>query len=156
MARVQGMAEWQAAGRVAAFAPFGSEVAIDSLLQSALDDGKSLCLPITDPRQHVLTLHEVASLDVLVRGHFGIREPPPNPVPPESVDLVLVPGLVFDPRGHRVGYGRGYFDRLLATMPRARKVGVAFDEQIVAHVPDEVHDIPVDCVVTESRILVAG
>lgn len=101
----------------------------------------------------VLELHEVATPDDLVLGAFAIREPRPDapPVDPSQIDAVIVPGIAFDRRGFRIGYGGGYYDRLLATLPaRTRTIGLAFDEQIVDEVPDDAHDVPVGVLVTPS------
>ena len=83
-----------------------------------------------------------------------VREPLENAaiVPPQDVDVVLVPGLAFDPKGQRLGYGQGFYDRLLLHM-RALRVGLAFDFQLLAEVPSFPHDLPVDCVVTDHRVL---
>lgn len=86
------------------------------------------------------------------RGH-GFAEPPDGAevVAFEALDLVVVPGLAFDPTGQRIGYGAGYYDRALPRCTRARKVGVAFELQIVIEVPARPLDVPVDLVVTEKR-----
>jgi len=76
-------------------------------------------------------------------------------VQPEEVDVVVVPGVSFDRRGHRLGYGRGYYDSLLKKV-KGCKVGLAYDMQIVEHVPDEPHDVAVDMVVTQSETMVCG
>lgn len=70
----------------------------------------------------------------------------------EDIDLMFVPGLGFDPTGHRIGYGAGYYDRTLPRCTRAKKVGIAFDLQIVAEVPVRPGDVPVDVVVTDRRV----
>lgn len=90
-------------------------------------------------------------------GH-GFPEPlsasPPAPI--EEIDLVVVPGLAFDPRGHRLGYGAGFYDRFLALAPHARTVGVCFDFQLLAEIPASAHDRPVARVVTDRRALSPG
>lgn len=80
----------------------------------------------------------------------GIPEPPSvNPV--NAIDLVVVPGLAFDKQGYRLGWGAGYYDRALAYMD-AWRVGFAFSNQVVQSLPRDDHDVPMDYVVTESRI----
>lgn len=76
---------------------------------------------------------------------------PVDPVP--GFDAVIVPMLGFDPRCHRIGFGGGYYDRFLAGRPRARKVGVCFEQGLVSRVPHEPHDVALDMIVTERRIL---
>jgi len=84
-----------------------------------------------------------------------VREPPQDAplVDPASVDLVIVPGLAFDERGHRIGYGAGLYDRLLPKCTRARHVGVAHDFQLLAEIPDGPGDRPVHAIVTNDRVL---
>ncbi len=98
------------------------------------------------------------SLANLTPGAFGIWEPLPEPtrrVLPEAFDLVLVPGLAFDLDGGRLGRGAGFYDRFLASLsPKTRLVGVALDEQIVEKTPRDAFDLPVDALVTPSRLVV--
>jgi 5-formyltetrahydrofolate cyclo-ligase len=94
----------------------------------------------------------------LVAGALGGREPPPSApaVPPAEIDLVLVPGVGFDPSGRRIGRGRGHYDATLAALPRATAVGLAFEAQVVPEVPAEAHDARLAAVVTERRTLRGG
>lgn len=93
--------------------------------------------------------------DVLEEGGFGVPEPLPSAdrIAPEDVDLVLVPALAVDPRGHRIGYGKGFYDRLLPTLVRALRCVVAFDFQLHGEIPDEPGDVAADVVVTDARLL---
>jgi 5-formyltetrahydrofolate cyclo-ligase len=70
---------------------------------------------------------------------------------PAEVDVILVPGLAFDERGHRIGYGRAFYDRLLPSMPQAFRVGLAYDFQLVMELPNDPHDIPMHCVISDKR-----
>jgi 5-formyltetrahydrofolate cyclo-ligase len=92
----------------------------------------------------------------LVTGHFGIREPGLHcrEIRLNQLDLVLVPGLAFDPRGRRLGRGKGYYDRVLSAA-RGVFCGVAFDQQIVGEVPVAPHDASVSCILTPTRWIVA-
>lgn len=106
-------------------------------------------------------LRDWQELDV---GSFRIPEPsvslramPERQVEPRELDLLFVPGVAFDATGRRLGYGRGYFDRLLShTACTALRVGLAFESQIVPHVPTEPHDIPMSLVVTEQATYHSG
>jgi 5-formyltetrahydrofolate cyclo-ligase len=97
----------------------------------------------------------------LVEGAYKILEPktelrelPAKKVRPEELDLVMVPGTAFDPRGGRMGQGKGYYDRLLATArPDAPLVGMAFDCQVFDEIPVAPHDVFMDLVLTESRAI---
>jgi 5-formyltetrahydrofolate cyclo-ligase len=107
----------------------------------------------------VVALHLVTAETVLLPGPFGLAEPPAGSprVDPELVDVALVPGVAFDASGRRLGYGGGYFDRLI---PRLREdcavLGIAFDMQIVDAVPAEEHDARVQAVVTPTRVVWAA
>ena len=103
---------------------------------------------------HLLTLHWVDDTAWLIGGSFGLREPAPAaPVATvEDIDLAIVPGVAFDERGRRLGFGGAYYDALLAGLgPHALTVGVAFDEQVVEACPAEEHDRAVDVLVTPTR-----
>lgn len=139
---------------VLAYAGFGSEPRTDGFLQTVLRGGKTLALPRVEGRD--LGLYAVTDpQDELVPGTWGIREPRPElceRVEPRTVDFVLVPGVAFDVRGGRLGYGGGYYDRLMGELRRRPAlVAGAFEVQVVERVPSEGHDVRVDIVVTEER-----
>jgi 5-formyltetrahydrofolate cyclo-ligase len=140
---------------VAGYACSANEVDIDDLLSELIQDGRTVALPRVDGDH--LRLVPVADLDVDLRPGFrSIREPlPVGPwVRPEALDAVLAPGVGFDRRGRRLGYGGGHFDRMLARVrPGTVVIGLAFDAQVVDAVPVEPHDRPMDVVVTESTTL---
>jgi 5-formyltetrahydrofolate cyclo-ligase len=147
--------EWQQARAVLLFAPLPDEVDIWALVGQALASGKTVTLP----RFSVVTQNYVAAAvrdpqTDLRRGKLGIREPEAScaEFPLNRLDLVLVPGVAFDPHGRRLGRGKGFYDRLLADM-RGTTCGVAFDEQVVAEVPVGPRDVLLNCIVTPSRWL---
>lgn len=141
---------------VLAYASFGTELRTDGFLRQVLDDEKILLLPRVEPDG--LRLYEVRDLvRDLAPGKWGIREPKPDRCPsadPERVGFALVPGVAFDRRGRRLGYGGGFYDRLLAggLAGRASLVSGAFEVQVVEEVPVGPHDVPVEAVVTEAGI----
>ena len=152
-ARVQTSSAWKNARAVLLFFPIASEPDISSLLADALANGKLLALPrfnaATNGYEAVRVCDPVREL---ATGPFQVREPVAAcpVVALNRLDLALVPGLGFDARGHRLGRGKGHYDRLLAGFT-GMKIGVAFDFQIVTEVPSEPHDIALDAVVTPSR-----
>lgn len=157
-ARIQTSSAWQSARAVLLFFPFASEPDISPLLADALATGKLLALPRFNATTKAYEAVQVTGLArELVIGAFQMREPVATcpVVPLNRLDLALVPGLGFDARGHRLGRGKGYYDRLLAGFS-GRKIGVAFDLQIVPEVPREPHDIALDAVVTPTRWLTAN
>ncbi|RMD47596.1 MAG: 5-formyltetrahydrofolate cyclo-ligase [Aquificota bacterium] len=128
--------------------PHKNEVNILPLFQ--ILKGKILLLPRTDSKDIFPVM--VNSLENLKKGKFGILEPEGNPVQIEKIDVVIVPAIAFDKKGHRLGYGKGYYDRFLKNF-KGTKIGVAYDFQVVEEIPKEEHDIPVDLIITPSQII---
>jgi 5-formyltetrahydrofolate cyclo-ligase len=105
-----------------------------------------------------MTFRFVADVDAMTEHPLGFREPPVSApaVAPGELDAVLVPALAVDPRGHRIGYGAGHYDRALPThAAQARRIAVVFDFQLVPDLPDTLGDVPVGVVVTDRQTLVA-
>ena len=147
---------YQDSGVVLAYASFGTELRTDEFLRHVLDDGKVLLLPRVE--RGGLRLYEVWDVARdLAPGTWGIREPQPDRCPradPGRVGFALIPGVAFDRKGRRLGYGGGFYDRLIsAGLPgRTPLVSGAFEVQVVDEVPVGPHDAPVDAVVTEEGI----
>jgi 5-formyltetrahydrofolate cyclo-ligase len=144
---------WKNAGSVLFFAPVSNEVDVWPLLEEALNAGKTAALPRFDSADQSYVACRVQNLrSEIVTGEFGIREPAAKcaEIPFSKFDLVLVPGVAFDLRGHRLGRGRGFYDRLLAEV-RGAKCGVAFDEQIASEVPVGMLDVQVNFILTATR-----
>jgi len=130
---------------------------VDTLLLAAriIADGKRLVVPVTNA-DNTLTLSYLESLDELVEGAYGIPEPKMVCVCPDSeIDVVVVPGLVFDRRGGRIGYGKGYYDRVFARLDAVR-IAFCYDFQLVENAAVEEHDVPMDYIVTESVVIDCG
>ncbi len=147
--------EFTAARLIMFFASFRSEVDTVPMIRQALQSGKRIILPKV--KNKALELFEIADFDAdVVPGGWGIPEPQRGtPGRLEDVDLMVVPGAVFDERGNRIGYGAGYYDKLLPSFKGAT-VALAFEAQIVGHIPVEAHDIPVGKIVTEKRVIAAN
>ncbi|MCL6612701.1 MAG: 5-formyltetrahydrofolate cyclo-ligase [Peptococcaceae bacterium] len=142
------------------YVDFRNEVQTGSLIARALEEGKKVCVPITDVKGKKLTPSRLLAYpDELAPGAWGILEPGPGfvrPVDPGDMDLVVVPGVAFDPGGNRLGYGGGFYDRFLPrTRPGTVFVAPAFEVQVVEDVFPGPHDVPVHIVVTETRIITA-
>ncbi|RLF39548.1 MAG: 5-formyltetrahydrofolate cyclo-ligase, partial [Thermoplasmata archaeon] len=95
---------------------------------------------------------EIENLDDLERGAFGILEPQNKKIYTGDIDIIIVPGIAFDFRGYRIGYGKGFYDRFLRGAD-ALKIGIAYDFQIVKQIPEDDGDVPVDIIVSEKRVL---
>ena len=156
VAAILDLPTYQKADAVLAYASFGTELRTDELLRRVLAAGKALLLPRVE--RDGLCLYEVRDLaGDLEPGTWGIREPRPDrcpPADPDSVGFALIPGVAFDKRARRLGYGGGFYDRLLAGgLPEGTPlVSGAFGVQIVDQVPTDPHDAPVDLVVTEGNV----
>ena len=135
--------------------PFGSEWDTRALLRAALAGAKTVALPRVNLATGVLDICAITRLEHdAAPGYRGIPEPAAHCelLGVASIDWVLVPGVAFDRAGHRIGYGGGYYDRLLPLLRAdAHRVAGAFELQLVDHVPAASHDVAVDAVVTEAR-----
>lgn len=153
---VAGMTAFIDSSTIMAYWPFRNEVDTSLLVRTALASGKRVVLPRTIKQERRLAPHIISDVERDLRpGAYGIMEPLPDlpEAKPEEIGLVIVPGLVFDRAGNRIGYGGGYYDRFLPQLTRAAKVAVAFSLQIVPRVPFDERDRPVDYVVTEDEVI---
>jgi 5-formyltetrahydrofolate cyclo-ligase len=147
--------EWKQAKTVCLYASFGGELPTDALLALALLEGKRLLLPRVTNKT-TLVLHEVADLGALRPSRLGIREPKASApcAAPAEAGLILVPGLGFDGAGRRLGFGGGFYDRLLAKPPRKTfLLGHAHAFQVLSRLPEEAHDLKVKAVVTPQGVI---
>jgi 5-formyltetrahydrofolate cyclo-ligase len=156
-ARVAALPSFAEARAVLLTIAFRSEWDTAPLVAAALAAGRTVAVPRVDPFARMLVLHAVSDIARdIVPGHQGIPEPRVQcrPIAPAVIDWVLVPGVAFDAAGRRLGYGGGYYDRLLPLLRRGTaRVAGAFELQVVESVPSAPHDLRVDVVVTESRTL---
>ena len=159
--RVLLLSLWQQAQVVLGYCSFNSEVETRFLLEDALEQGKRVVLPRVNKDQGVLDLYYVEGLDGewVGPGTWKIPEPRPErcqPADKGDIDLILVPGVAFDTTGGRLGYGGGYYDRLLHSLredQQRRAVGLAFEDQIVEDVPLSFFDFRVPIIVTNRRVI---
>jgi 5-formyltetrahydrofolate cyclo-ligase len=138
---------------VSGFWPIGDEIDLRPLLRALHERGNRLALPVTPRRGEPLTFREWQPGDVLVPERFGTVRPTGDILIP---DMLLIPLLAFDSKGGRLGYGGGFYDRTLATLPNRFRLGCAFAAQQVDAVPDGPYDIRLDAVATESGIIRCG
>ena len=148
-------AAWKKASLIFFYAPLPEELDIWPLVGDSLAAGKTVALPRFDPTTQRYVACQIQDIvNDLSHGQFGIREPRGHciAVPPNRLDLILVPGVAFDLHGRRLGRGKGFYDQMLASV-RGTTCGVAFDEQIVETIPVEPHDIHLNCILTPTRWL---
>ena len=158
-ARVEGLPSYAAARVVLVTLPFGSEWDTRPLAEAALASGKTLVVPRVNGATRMLELHAIGDVaSDVAPGYQGIPEPH-SALPrmaAATIDWVLVPGVAFSADGRRLGYGGGYYDRLMTELrPGIPRIAGAFDAQIAQRIPAGSHDLRVDRIVTESLILPA-
>jgi 5-formyltetrahydrofolate cyclo-ligase len=150
--RLFSLPELKSARTVLFFASFRSEVDTIPMIRRALASGKRVILPKVKGKE--LELFAIRNVDSDVSpGAWGIPEPRGSaPVKLDELDVIIVPGAAFDERGNRLGYGAGFYDKLLSEFTKL-SVALAFEEQIIPKVPAGPHDMPVKKIVTEKRII---
>ena len=150
--------EYVRARGIACYVNKDSEVNTRPLIRATLDQEKRVLIPVVKKGDIELFFSEIKDLgSELAPGTFGILEPKPenvHPVSLDTVDVIFVPGIVWDREGYRLGWGRGYFDRVIKNLPQhVRSAGLAFNMQLIGKVPRDQFDVPVDMVITESRVI---
>lgn len=139
---------------IALYAPVHGEVDTVFVLQAALKSNKIVLYPTV--KGSALMFSKVADIASLRKGKFGISEPCGScePVSPGEIDLFVIPGAAFDCLGRRIGYGKGYYDRTLHPFEgMGRFVGFCYDFQLLNEIVAEPHDVLLDMVVTEKRVI---
>lgn len=156
--RLENLPSYAEAKVVASYVAKSDEVRTQGIIESALASGKRVMVPRTDPTTLRLSFAQIQSLSELSPGAFGIPEPGPGAKPEtlSEADVVLVPIVAWDDGGHRLGYGRGYFDRELRSKGKAVSVGLALESQRFDSVPQTAEDVSLEVIVTEDRTLVFG
>ena len=157
-ARLAQLPQLQEAQAIFTYVHFRSEVETLSLIAAWLAAGKQVCVPLTIPAERRLAAYWITdpARDV-APGYCRIPEPDPQRTAladPKEIEIVILPGSVFDLSGGRLGYGGGFYDRFLADQaPQALRVGLAFELQVTERLPLLAHDQPLDLLVTEDQLL---
>ncbi len=152
------LAVFNQAEAVMYFVSFGSEVNTRPLVEETIRRGKTALAPKAVPQSRELIPSQILDWESdLLPGYYNIPEPRAGalrPFAPEQIDLLVVPGVAFDLKGNRLGYGGGYYDRFFQLLkPRTPLIAIVFDLQIVPEVPTEEWDQRVDCIITEKRVI---
>ena len=127
------------------YLPYNQEVRTVPILEAALTAGKQVAVPKIYGKE--MRFISMTDLSLVEKGYSGIPEPiADGPIACDKTALVLMPGMVFDPQGHRIGYGGGFYDKFLAAEPDHPTLALCYDFQIVPQLETEEHDIPVDWV----------
>ncbi|GAB6095786.1 5-formyltetrahydrofolate cyclo-ligase [Desulfatiferula olefinivorans] len=134
------------------------EVDTVSIIKRSLKKGKKIVLPLIDRENNRTTLFKIENLkEDLKAGANGMPEPDPDrckAVPPEQIDIAIVPGLAFDEKGGRIGIVDNFYDKFIARLPMTtRKVAIAFEEQVINQVPADSRSKYIDIIVTDKRTI---
>ncbi|GAA0108742.1 MULTISPECIES: 5-formyltetrahydrofolate cyclo-ligase [Clostridium] len=135
---------------------FSNEINTRNIIEKAFKDKKNVFIPKVYKDDKLMKAIKLNSIDELKKNSMGILEPidDSNYIEKENIDLIVVPGVVFDKECNRIGYGGGYYDRYLKDIKsKKNKIALAYDLQIVDKIESEVHDIKVDYIITNTRAL---
>lgn len=151
------LTEYQKAQQIMIYLNFRSEVETIPFLEHLFQDQKKVYAPVTDPQNKTFTAYQLLpNMYKLVKGPYGIFQPQQIglPLDPYLINLIIVPGAVFDLNCQRIGYGAGYYDRFIPKLSKtATIIGIAYELQIVEQIAADKHDQPMDFVITENRII---
>jgi 5-formyltetrahydrofolate cyclo-ligase len=157
MGRLLMLPEFEKSRVVFFYASFRSEVETIPSINSSLKQGKRVILPVVLKKEKRLALYDITALDELTPGYLGIPEPfhsEREETALKAIDLIIIPGAAYDRKGSRIGYGGGYYDRLLAQMERDIPIiAPAFKEQVVDEIPAEPHDKKVTMIITDEEVI---
>ena len=146
--------EYQLANSILYYVSFDQEANTHHMIKQSITQNKKILVPIPDITTQTIIPTLLQSWDHLKPGAYGILTPPhSDPIKLATIDMVIIPGVGFDISGGRIGHGKGYYDKLLTQIKQAIRVALAFEFQIIDKIPMESHDVTMDLIITESRIL---
>jgi len=156
--KLLGISQFSMAGTILFYLALADEVQTEKVIEHSLKLGKRVAVPLIESQNNQILISELKDPErELEPGTLGIFQPKKNfyrPLKMEQLELVIVPGVAFDKRGNRLGFGKGFYDRFLRKAPeRTKSIALAFELQLVDDVPSELHDVPVDYIITEKRII---
>ena len=139
---------------------YDSEINTKGIINKALMDNKKIYVPRTEFKTRLMDAVKITSLDNLIESEYGILEPSAEKphIDPNGLDLIVVPGVAFDRNGGRMGYGAGFYDRYFEkiskdNMKKVIKLALAYDFQILEKIPMNEQDVPVNYIITESKVI---
>ncbi|MGV3488854.1 MAG: 5-formyltetrahydrofolate cyclo-ligase [Tuberibacillus sp.] len=149
---------WKKAKTIAVTVSQGTEMDTREIIERAWNEAKTVAVPKCDAKNKRLVFRQIQSFNQLETEYYGLLEPiesETSVITKEEMDVIIVPGLVFDRQGYRIGFGGGYYDRFLKDVDTL-KIAQALDVQIIDRIPVEAHDIPVDVLFTPSEMIHCG
>jgi len=148
--RLKKISEFRNAQKIGAYYPIGSEILTQDIIQELMSNGKDVFLPKVVGQN--IEFRKITDFSSLEKGSFDIMEPKENCQIDNSLDVILVPTVGISPTGIRLGYGHGFYDRFLAEH-KTTTISLTLEKQIVKNIPKSEHDIVIDWIITEDRIL---
>lgn len=147
-----GFDKYKNAQTVMTFISAFKEPSTDQIISDALRNGKRVVVPVSDTKTETIILSYLDNTGDLKKGAYGIYEPSIiKPANGADIDFILIPGLAFDKRGNRLGFGKGYYDKLLCDSA-AEKTALCYDFQLLDKIPSDAHDILMSTIITEEKI----
>ena len=144
---------WREANTIGITISIPPEVDTYQMIRKAWEEGKTIVVPKCSPKERKMDFHILTRFDQLQSVYLNLLEPIEDQtemINPNAIDLLIVPGLGFSEDGYRLGVGGGYYDRFLEFY-QGHTISIAFQEQILNHIPIEPHDLPVAKIITEER-----
>ena len=146
--------EFKKSNNVLFYISYDNEVNTHDIIKKTIKSNKEVYVPISDVENKEIIISKLEDWNNLSVGAYGILEPNiKNNFPLDKIDLIIIPGIAFDDKGNRLGHGMGYYDKLLQKKKKSTKIGLAFEFQIIKQICVQKHDIPVDKIITEIRII---
>lgn len=148
------VSEFQRAQTIMVYVSFRGEVDTHALIKKLLKQKKRVCVPLCDESDLSMTAREITEFSDLHSGCYGILEPKDcsSVVEKDDIDFIIVPGCAFSEDGHRIGYGKGYYDKFLSGA-RGISCGLSYDFSIADDIGAEKTDVPLNMIITQSRII---
>lgn len=148
---------WQQSHTVMLYLSFQNEVATQTIYLQGWAEGKTMLLPICSTQDGHMEMSILSSFNQLVPNRYGIDELPSQLqqiIPPQQIDLCIIPGIAFDHAGNRLGFGAGYYDRYLPRVnPQAKRIALAYECQLHhGLLPTDAHDLPMNYIITEKQL----
>ncbi len=154
--RVIATQEYQSSKSIGVYYPIGSEVNTFDIIKHSIDNKKDVGLPrvIDSTKIEFFKVIEDSFEKIkFTKGKYGIFENSVSTTSIDQMDLLIIPGIAFDLQGNRIGYGKGYYDRLLSSRKAKYVIGLAFETQVINEIPNNDYDIPVNIIITEKRTI---
>ena len=148
--------EYQSSKSIGAYYPIGSEVKTFDIIKHSIDNKKEVGLPrvIDSTKIEFFKIIEDSFEKIkFTKGKYGIFENSMSSTIIDQMDLLIIPGIAFDLQGNRIGYGKGYYDRLLSSRQAKYIIGLAYEAQVINEIPNNDQDIPVNMIITEKRTI---